>query len=160
MIQIKAIIYGVLIFAIPFASYSDGKFVTITLDIIDSGCVINDNESIYVDFGNDVIISDIDTGKYVQPIEYNLYCSSANYDGLYLMFDGVNGENNYSLAVDDNNGLNIQLYLGGASMNFGIPYYINYTNLPKLTAKLATVNGIRPTAGNFSAAGTLTVGYQ
>lgn len=141
-------------------TWADGKFVTVKVNVLSGGCVLNDNEAIFVDFGDDIVISQIDSGKYIEAIDYDLYCDS-NFDELYLIFDGAQGETTNSLDVVDTPGLNIKLFIDNKPMVIGSRYYIdNDSNLPTLTAELALANGIRPIGGEFSTAATLTVGYH
>ncbi|SUC36724.1 putative fimbrial subunit SteE [Providencia rustigianii] len=157
---VKKLLCLSLLFFVSVLSFADGKFVTVRVNILSGGCVLNDNEEIYVDFGDDVVIGQIDSEKYTQPVKYKLYCDSS-FDELYLIFEGARGETANSLEVDNTPGLNIKLYFDNGPMNIGTRYEIdNYSNPPSLTAELALADGIRPVGGEFSTTATLTVGYH
>lgn len=110
-----------LLLSLPLFTWADGKFVTVKVNVLSGGCVLNDNEAIFVDFGDDIVISQIDSGKYIEAIDYELYCDS-NFDELYLIFDGVQGETANSLDVADTPGLNIKLFIDNKpkQMEFGL----------------------------------------
>ncbi|TMW40205.1 hypothetical protein DOY81_014715, partial [Sarcophaga bullata] len=123
---------------------SKSNFVTVRVNVLSGGCVLNNNEDIYVDFGDDIVIGQIDSGKYTETVPYDLTCDS-QFDELYIAFEGVKGETSNSLKVADTPGLNIKLYIDNKPMNIGSQYEIdNIQYLPSLTAELALANGIRP----------------
>ena len=160
MSNLNKIFCLIILSLLPPYLLADGKFVTVKVNVLSGGCVLNSNEDISVDFGDDIVISQIDSGKYIQPIHYNLYCDST-FNDVYLNFDGVNGETANSISVADKKGLNIKLYIDNKDMLIGRDYSIdNYLNPPSITAKLALADGIRPSGGEFSTAATLTVGYN
>ncbi|HHR5900783.1 TPA: fimbrial protein [Providencia alcalifaciens] len=160
MFKFKRLFCLSLLFCLSVNAFADGKFVTVRVNVLSGGCVLNNNEDIYVDFGDDIVIGQIDSGKYTETVPYDLTCDS-QFDELYIAFEGVKGETSNSLKVADTPGLNIKLYIDNKPMNIGSQYEIdNIQYLPSLTAELALANGIRPIGGEFSTAATLTVGYH
>ncbi|WP_323085392.1 fimbrial protein [Providencia alcalifaciens] len=160
MFKFKNLFCLSLLFFLSVTAFADGKFVTVRVNVLSGGCVLNDNEDIYVDFGDDIVIGQIESGKYTETIPYSLSCDS-RFDELYIAFEGVKGETSNSLKVADTPGLNIKLYIDNKPMDIGSQYEIdNIQSLPSLTAELALANGIRPVGGEFSTAATLTVGYH
>ncbi|HHR5904341.1 TPA: fimbrial protein [Providencia alcalifaciens] len=160
MFKFKSLFCLSLLFFLSVNAFAYGKFVTVRVNVLSGGCVLNNNEDIYVDFGDDIVIGQIDSGKYTETVPYDLTCDS-QFDELYIVFEGVKGETSNSLKVADTPGLNIKLYIDNKPMNIGSQYEIdNIQYLPSLTAELALANGIRPIGGEFSTAATLTVGYH
>lgn len=149
------------------ASEGDTTTINVSGVLLDTpDCTVNGNNSIDVDFGDDVVISRIDglTYKKTQLI-YSLVCTSLAKQGLTVTVKGTPASFNSQLIATDKEGLGIQMLLYGAipigpgtAMNFD--YSDTNSNAVNLWAVLSAQSGATLTATDFSGAGTLVFGYQ
>lgn len=126
-------------------------------------CVVNNQNPIEVDFGEDVVISRIDGLNYKKTrILYSLLCTSLAKQGLKVTITGEPAAFNAGLLATSKPALGIQLLDESTPLTPGNSVAFNYNNgvTPELWAVLAVQNNTLPTAGSFDGSGTMVFEYQ
>ncbi|ELY2670854.1 fimbrial protein [Cronobacter sakazakii] len=136
--------------------------ITVSVTISIEPCEINHNQDIDVDFGDNVITTEVAQGIYEKAIDYTLDCGNAIPGKMLKMRLVGNG------ASFDSDVLKTSVdALGVKFKNNGVDYplnsdvnFISQENKPALTAMLVKKNGTRLPTGAFSAGATMMVDYQ
>ncbi|MEG5888276.1 fimbrial protein [Enterobacter ludwigii] len=143
------------------ASPGDVTRLNITGIIVDSPeCVVNGNDTVDVDFGNDVIIRRINGGDYKVGIEYTALCGAVAKNGLKLTISGEEAGFGNGLLKTSRDGLGIRLYRDGQIVSAGKDMSFDYPDFPVLDAELVKDDTVNLTAGEFSGAATMVIGFQ
>jgi type 1 fimbria pilin len=128
--------------------------------IIPPPCTINNNQTIRVDFGDEVMTTRIDGVNYKQAITYSLSCDIQKSNNLKMSIQGTVASFNSALLRTDKNGLGIALYRGTQPLNANTWFNYTYPSKPELYAVLVKQSGATLTGGEFTAAATLLIDYQ
>lgn len=126
-----------------------------------SGCTINNDEPIEVEFGNDLSIPNVDGVNYKQNINYNLECvdaSSAVALKVLIVGTGASFDSSVLQTTQENLGVKIL----SNDQPYGINTWLNFSSdsQPILTAvPIKSIDGSL-SAGEFTAGATMTVDYQ
>ncbi|AHG19163.1 hypothetical protein Z042_05700 [Chania multitudinisentens RB-25] len=128
--------------------------------IIPPPCTINNNQTIQVDFGNEVMTTRIDGVNYKQAITYSLSCDIQKSNNLKMSIQGTAATFNSALLRTDKNGLGIALYHGAQPLNANTWFNYTYPSKPELYAVLVKQSGVTLTGGEFAASATLLIDYQ
>lgn len=139
-----------------------GRTATVTIKVTVAEvppCTINGNRVIEVDF-SDVIVTQIDGNRYLQPINYSLECTGQSKNAMKLAIQG-------NPATFDNTALKTNVKDFGIALRAnGQPLVVNkwidfvYPNKPDLQAVPVKRAGVDLPGGEFSAGATLMVQYQ
>lgn len=123
-------------------------------------CAINNGEPIEVDFGDNLVIRNLDGVRYSKSVPYQIDCSAAgavrmSIQGTATHFDGAAIQTNIT-------GLGIRMSLGN-----GAPFYLNTVanqidtqSLPVMMAVPVADPAQPPSPGAFIARATLLAEYQ
>ncbi|TFZ53468.1 fimbrial protein [Serratia proteamaculans] len=123
-------------------------------------CKINDNRTITVDFGDDIMIPRIDGRYKKRPIEYLLDCTDRTSNALKMQIEGtLSGVDDHSLLTSKND-LGVALSRNGEPLFLNTWFNFDPDNKPRLEAVLVKRSGARISGGVFSAGATLKVDYQ
>ncbi|CAI1128282.1 putative minor fimbrial subunit StfF [Serratia marcescens] len=120
-------------------------------------CVVNDNQTIRVAFGNDLITTKVNGVNYLRTIDYTLECKNAGQSMMKMKLAGVAAAFNSTAIQTDKANLAIALRANGNPLPIGSWMAFNYPNKPVLQA--VPVSGGVLATGAFSAAATLMVEY-
>lgn len=122
-------------------------------------CVVNDNKTIDVDFG-DVMTTRVDGKNYRKQVSYTLTCEDGVSKALKLQVGGTAAAFNGELLNTTVTGLGIQVQNG--SSNLPVNTWKNFTWPDKPTLWVVPVqqSGVTLAGGQFSATATLQVAYQ
>lgn len=121
-------------------------------------CTVNDGQLIEVDFGNSLIIRNLDGVRYREPIQYRLVCSGLGTVKLSVQGNPVSFD---SAAVQtDKTGLGIRLELAGNAFALNTPVVVDPVNPPTLTAVPVANPAQKPGPGAFTARATLLAEYE
>lgn len=143
------------------ASEGDVTTVNISGIIVDTPeCVVNGNDTVDVDFGNDVIIRRINGGDYRVGIVYTALCGVVAQNGLTLTISGEDAGFGNGLLKTSRDGLGIRLYKNSEIVSAGEKIQFEYPNFPVLDAELVKDNTVNLTAGEFSGTATMVFGFQ
>ncbi|CAI2142722.1 putative minor fimbrial subunit StfF [Serratia fonticola] len=136
--------------------------VTVKATVLDPpSCVINGNQPIEVNFGDEVMTNKVDGKNYMQPVEYSLQCTGGNTDALRLQIQGEpTAFNPAALVSIQQSNLGIELWANSA--RFPVNSWINFTypSAPVLQAVPVKKSGTTLAAGKFSAVATLKIDVQ
>lgn len=123
-------------------------------------CVINDNELITVDFGNEVMTTRIDGQNYTEIAEFSLDCSAAvGTAPLKLRVAGTKAS--FAEALDGGvPGLGIALMLGGQPLKPNDWQTFSSTVKPEIRAVPVKEDGVVLDGGTFRVLASLEMEYQ
>lgn len=144
------------------AGTSSGPAVTINLNAIveSEPCVINNNDTIVVDFGDDLMTTKIDGNNYQQTIKYTLDCSNASNASLKMMISGTGALFDTTVLKTDQSNLGIQLLSNGQKIPLNNWFDFSSNTSPTLIAVPVKKAETSLTAGVFSSTATMLVDYQ
>ena len=154
-----------LIVAAPYSLASDGGTTTLTIsgNIVEPECEINDNQQIVVNFG-EVLTTRIDGANYETPIIYTLECKDLIRNTLKINLKGNGAPFNSQLFSTDVTGLGIKVY--GASKTTIVPNtgVLSFTyadnNPPPLYAVPVKQTNASLPGGAFNGSATMVFSYQ
>ncbi|EOL8944464.1 fimbrial protein [Cronobacter dublinensis] len=162
----KAIRFSVVLFsaAASPAVLADSNTATITVRVTVNSvpCKVNNNQAIDVDFGNNVITSDVAKGAYEKSVNYALDCSNADAAKTLKMRIAGTGATFDSKVLKTNiSTLGIKIKADGADFPLNTNLALaSKSSKPALTALLVQQSGAKLPTGSFSAGATMTVDYQ
>ena len=108
--------------------------ITVRVEVSDPTCSINNNaKQIVVNFGDDVLTTDIDGKNYMRDILYSLQCDSGVNNSMRLRMVGDQGFNADYLATNKA-GLGIVFYLGNDLLQLNKWANVRSSALPVLKA--------------------------
>lgn len=123
-------------------------------------CVINGNQPIDVNFGDNLNISKIDGTHFMQQVEYSVTCSGNSSNEMTLSIEG-NATDFDAAALQTNMGdLGVELQHDGSKVNIGEAINFTYPTLPVLQAVPVKRTGATLAPGEFSAGATMVVDLQ
>ncbi|WP_337264912.1 MULTISPECIES: fimbrial protein [unclassified Serratia (in: enterobacteria)] len=128
--------------------------------IIPPPCTINNNQTIRVDFGDEIMTTRIDGVNYKQAITYSLSCDIQKSNNLKMSIQGTAASFNSAVLRTDKNGLGIALYHGTQPLNANTWFSYTYPSKPELYAVLVKQSGATLTGGEFTSSATLLIDYQ
>ncbi|EMA4138415.1 MrfF [Cronobacter turicensis] len=136
--------------------------ITVNVAIMASPCKINDNHNIDIDFGDNVITTDVVAGKIERKIDYTLDCSNAGATRtLKMRISGTGAEFDTELLQTSIQEMAIRLKSDGANFPLNTDLALaSTTSKPELVAALVGKPGARLPTGGFTAGATMTVDYQ
>lgn len=122
-------------------------------------CVINGDQTISVDFTDEVMTTRVDGTNYRQPVPYTLECSGASNNALRMQIKGVNAGFSYALQTSNDD---LGILLSNGDRTLPVNAWINFElpEQPNLFATLVKRPGTQLKAGLFTAAATMVVDYQ
>lgn len=136
--------------------------ITVKVVINAVPCAINNNQMIDVDFGNNVITTDVAAGKVEKPVNYTLDCTNAiTSRTLKMRITGEGAGFDSALLKTNMPALGIKIKADGLNypINTNLPL-ASTTAKPALTAQLTQQPGAHLPTGAFTAGATMTVDYQ
>jgi type 1 fimbria pilin len=123
-------------------------------------CVINGNNAIDVNFGDDLLTSNIDGENYMKTVDYGLECSTGTRNALKLQVQGNATSFDGSALQTNMPNLGIALKANGRSLAINGWVNFTYPDKPLLQAVPVKRAGSMLTSGKFTVAATLMVNYQ
>ena len=137
------------------------SIVNVSVTVLDRpACVVNGNQAIIVDFGNDMFTHKVDGNHYLEGVNYTLECDNLLRNAMRMQITGNTGVfKNKALQTSQPN-LGIELRADGRTLLMNSWLNFTYPNIPKLQAVPVKNTGATLTGGEFSAAATLLVDYQ
>lgn len=128
--------------------------------ILPPPCTINNNQTIRVDFGDEVMTTRIDGVNYKQAIAYSLNCEIQKSNNLKMSIQGGTAGFGTGLLSTNKSDLGIALYYGTQQLNINTWFNYTYPNQPVLYAVPVKRSGATLTGGEFTASATLLIDYQ
>lgn len=121
-------------------------------------CLVNDGRLIEVDFGNSLVIRNLDGVRYREPVQYQLVCRGLGTVKLSVQGNPVSFDN--AAVQTDKTGLGIRLELAGKAFVLNTPVVVDPVNPPTLTAVPVANPAQKPGPGAFTARATLLAEYE
>lgn len=136
--------------------------VTVTVTINTAPCEINNNETIDVNFGSDVAVTDVAAGLAEKPISYDLDCSAMDTaKSLKMTIQGTGADFDSNVLKTSVADLGVKIKANGADYPLNTAFdFASAASKPALTALLVQKPGARLQTGAFTAGATMTVDYQ
>lgn len=122
-------------------------------------CVINGEQTIEVDFTDEVMTTRVDGINYRQPVPYSLECAGSSSNALKMQIQGMEAGFVGALQTTIGN-LGIALSRDGQAMPVNSWLDFSPTDPPKLFATLVKRPGTTLKANPFTAGATMVVDYQ
>lgn len=144
------------------AGAGDTTTVTVTGTLVDAPeCTVNGNNTVLVDFGDNIVTRKIDGVNYTEPMRVTLNCNSYVKDDMILTIRAANGAGfGTGLVGTDVKGLGIRLMADGQAISAGDPISFTYPTVPSLSAVLVAEDNTTLTSRPFTGTGTLVIQYQ
>lgn len=136
--------------------------ITVKVTVNATPCEINNNQVIDVDFGNNVITTDVAGGMVEKPVNYTLDCTNADQSKTLVMrISGIGADFDDSVLKTSIPELGVKLKADGTSFPLNTNLALaSSASKPALTALLVQQPGSRLPTGGFTAGATMTVDYQ
>ncbi|MBH3259025.1 fimbrial protein [Serratia marcescens] len=122
-------------------------------------CVINNNQAIFVDFGNDLLTTKVNGTNYIRNVDYDLDCKNNSTNTMRMRVLGNVASFNSNAIQSSKSNLAIALMADGKPLNIDSWVNFTYPNKPVLQAVPIKGSGTL-TSGFFRAGATLMVDYQ
>ena len=123
-------------------------------------CVLNGNQPIEVNFGDEVMTTRIDGKNYLTPVNYELTCTKPEKNDMRLLLAGTGAGFDNKLLQTSVDGLGIAFLNNGSRIALNSWQKFTLSDLPTLEAvPVKQANAALPT-GEFTASATLRVDYQ
>lgn len=122
-------------------------------------CVVNNDNVITVNFGNEIMTTRVD-GSDRKSIEYELDCSNAVSSRQKIRISGTVASFDSTALDGGKTGLGIALYNGNTRLTPGTWVNFSDPNKPDLSAALIKQNGVTLSGGTFRVMASLVVEYQ
>lgn len=123
-------------------------------------CVINNNETIVVDFGDEVLTTRVDGEHYKMVVPISLDCSAALTVNQELSISGSGAAFDANALNSGVTDLGIALYVDGARYQLGQSVPFTYPKVPEIAAVPIKREGSTLSGGTFRALASLVVDYH
>lgn len=151
----------VLLAGLPTVQAANTANVTVRVTIVAAPpCVINNNNLIEVNFGNDVLTTRVDGSYKKMPVTYAVNCSGGSSNAVKMLIEGTGA--GFDSAVLRTNQTDFGIALLNNGSRFPINGWANFSTSspPKLEAVPVKRAGAILKGGAFSAGATMKVEYQ
>lgn len=122
-------------------------------------CTINSNKVIEVAFGN-VMTTRLDGVNYRVPVNYTVSCTGGSRPNIKIQILGSGADFDGTVLRTNRGGLGIELQAGKNKFPINTWLSFSYPQKPELWAVPVQQPGVSMYDGQFSAAATMTLGYQ
>ncbi|MBC3211564.1 fimbrial protein [Serratia fonticola] len=133
--------------------------VTVTI-VAPLPCVINDNNLIEVNFGNDVMTTRIDGSYKKQPVVYSVECKNVPNNAMKMQIQGTGAGFDGDVLQTNKDDLGVALLRNGNRQPINTWVNFTYPDLPTFEAVPVKQAGATLSGGTFSAGATMRVEYQ
>ncbi|HGM5492527.1 TPA: fimbrial protein [Serratia fonticola] len=156
--------YAALLISLLLFNGSSAIAATSTLNIsgnilLPPPCEINGQETISVDFTDQVMTTRVDGINYRQPVLYKLDCTTSSSNALKMKIQGMDAGFSGALQTTITN---LGIVLSTDSQTMPVNSWLNFSlpSQPNLFATLVKRPGTMLKAADFTAAATMVVDYQ
>ena len=133
--------------------------VTVTV-IAPPPCVINNNNLIEVNFGNDVMTNRIDGSYRKQTVVYSVECTNAPDNAMKMQIQGTGAGFDSEVLKTNMDDLGVALLYNGNRQPINTWVNFTYPNMPTIEVVPVKLAGATLSGGAFSAGATMKVEYQ
>ena len=145
-----------------FAAAAANATITVKVAVRAGTCSVNNNETIYLNFGNSVDVESIAPKQYMQPLKYSVHCPNASKPAMKIQVKGAWSLFDKNVLETNNKNLGIEFYGGSNNtrMDINTWYDFTYPTLPIINASPVTDDYQKLTSGAFTASASLVVQYD
>ncbi|MEZ3417496.1 fimbrial protein [Pantoea dispersa] len=125
-------------------------------------CEVNGAKPIDVDFGSQVVTTEVDGVNYIKPVTFTLDCKNNPKNTMRMQFSGTAPSWDTKVLTTNNTNLGIKLLQGsgsGTQLSLNTWLSFTYPTLPVLQAVPVKKTGSTLTAGAFNGTATLKVEF-
>lgn len=125
-------------------------------------CEVNGAKPIDVDFGTQVVTTEVDGVNYIKPVSFTLSCKNNPKNTMRMQFSGTAPSWDTKVLTTNNTNLGIKLLQGsGSGTQLSLNTWLNFTypTPPVLQAVPVKRSGSTLTAGAFNGTATLKVEF-
>lgn len=160
--ELAAIFVSVALAAATFAAETPPMFtITVNVDVVKTPCVINDNQMITVNFGDELYRTMIDGEHYKMLIPYTLDCANASSADLKYMIDAAPASFGNNDVIQTNiPDLGVSVLENDQPVALSTWKNFSATQQPELYAVLEKKTDVTLGTGKFTAVATLLIAYQ
>lgn len=134
--------------------------VTVSVTVLETPpCVLNDNRTIEVDFGELLTVS-VDGSNYMKNVDYTLECSGNKSNAMRMKVQGNATTFDASALQTNVNDFGVALRADGQPLRINSWLAFTYPDKPLLQAVPVKKAGKKLPGGAFTAGATLLVAYQ
>lgn len=142
-------------------AHADTATINVTVTIVaPPPCVINGDNLIEVNFGNDVMTTRIDGSYKKMSVNYSVTCKGASSNAMKIQIQGTGAGFDSDVLKTNKGNLGIALLRNGNDQPINRWVKFTYPNLPKFEAVPVKKSGVKLNGGAFSAGATMMVEYQ
>jgi type 1 fimbria pilin len=123
-------------------------------------CIINNNQLIDVDFGDELAINKVDGKNYRQNIDYSIVCSGVSSENIKISIQGSSTDFDNATLQTNMPDLGVELQNDGVKLNVGDWVNSTWPDLPVLQAVPVKRTGSNLATGEFNAGATMVVDWQ
>ena len=160
-LSLQALLLGSLICGTAIADDNLAN-ITIKVTVNAAPCEINNNQLIDVDFGNNIITTDVAGGTVEKSVNYTLDCTNAvQSKTLVMRISGSGADFDNTVLKTNIPELGVKFEADGANYPLNTSLVLSSSeSKPALMAILVQQLGARLPTGGFTAGATMTVDYQ
>ncbi|MBW4217890.1 fimbrial protein [Enterobacter cloacae subsp. cloacae] len=144
----------------PASAGTASATLRVNVTVIAEPCTINNGRPIQVNFGDNVLTTNVDGSNYTRPVDYTLDCVDATSDGLKMTISGTVAGFDDSVLQASQTDLGIKLLSNGTALPLNQALNFNRNAPPVLEAVPVKAPGSKLSGGLFTATATMTVEYQ
>lgn len=123
-------------------------------------CIINGDNLIEINFGDDILTSKVDGVNYSQEVPYTLICSGQSSNQMTLEIIGMEASFDSNIMRTSNKDLGIGLIINGKLQALNSKVMFTYPDSPKIAVVPMKNSASKLSGGAFSAGATLRIQYQ
>lgn len=158
MLCLIAISHTAPVFAAPAANAT----ITVKVTVRAGTCSLNNNQPIYLNFGNSINTEELGPKQYMQQLRYSVDCPNATKPAMNIQVRGTGSSFDTNVLETSNPNLGIEFYRdsNNAEMKLNTWYDLKYPTLLRIDASPVTDDYSKLTAGAFTASAALVVQYE
>lgn len=140
----------------------NSPIVTVKVMVNAAPCEINNNQLINVDFGDNIITTDVAGGTVEKSVNYTLDCTNADQSKTLVMrISGSGADFDNALLETSIQELGVKFEADGADYPLNTSLVLgSFESKPAIMVILVQQPGVRLPTGGFTAGATMTVDYQ
>ena len=134
--------------------------ISVTVILTAPPCVINNNNLIEVNFGNDVLTTLVDGNYKKMQVPYTVQCPPGAPSAMNIRIEGTGAAFNHNVLTTNITNFGIAISSNGASLPINSSKSFTYPNWPQLEAVPVKRPGATLSGGVFSAGAVMKVEYR
>jgi len=154
------VLAALVLFYGPLAQAASSTIKVSVTILAPPACVINNNNLIEVNFGNDVMTNRIDGSYRKQSVVYSVECKNASDNAMKMQIQGTGAGFDSKVLKTNMDDLGVALLYNGNRQPINSWVKFTYPNMPTFEVVPVKQAGATLSGGAFSAGATMKVEYQ